>query len=173
MTPSDDITIRTDIRPGDLGLITYLHGILYRDEYGYGISFESTVAGGLHEFYNSYDPQKDCSWIAEHAGMMIGCLVLKNRGSTAQLRYFLIRPEYRGVGLGNRLLRLFMEFAKASHYQDAYLWTTNDLGKAAHLYQKLGFRLTEEKPSTAFGKTLVEQRYDLIFQPSNLVKSPY
>jgi len=33
---------------------------------------------------------------------------------------------------------------------------------AAKLYKRYGYKLTEEKPSTAFGISLVEQRYDLI-----------
>ncbi len=36
------------------------------------------------------------------------------------------------------------------------------LPAAAALYRRYGFRLTEEKPSTAFGRPLREQRYDLV-----------
>jgi len=49
----DDIAIRTDLRSGDIGYVTYLHGMLYKQEYGYGIEFESYVAAGLHEFYKN------------------------------------------------------------------------------------------------------------------------
>jgi hypothetical protein len=54
-----------------------------------------------------------------------------------------------------------MEFYKQCGYQTSYLWTTNELPAAATLYTRAGFRLTEEKESTAFGKPLKEQRYDL------------
>ena len=162
MKASREITIRTDIRPGDLGLITYLHGVLYADEFNHGLAFEAMVAGGLHEFYSTYDPEKERFWIVEDNGKMIGCLALKNRGETAQLRYFVIRPEYRGSGLGNKLLRLFIDFAKACKYKGVYLWTGSELDKAQHLYQKIGFKLAEEKASTAFGKPAIEQRYELV-----------
>lgn len=158
-----DITIRTEIRPGDLGQIIYLHGVLYKDEYEHGVSFESIVAGGLHEFYSTYNPNNERLWIMEHAGDIIGCLLLKNRGTTAQLRYFLIKPAFRGLGLGNKLMQLFMNFARSCNYTNVYLWTTNELDTAHHLYEKFGFTLTEEKPSTEFGKPLTEQRYDLAF----------
>ena len=36
---TNDITIRTALRPGDFGYVTYRHGALYAEEYGYGISF--------------------------------------------------------------------------------------------------------------------------------------
>jgi len=29
-----DVTIRTTLRPGDIGYVTYLHGTLYAVEYG-------------------------------------------------------------------------------------------------------------------------------------------
>jgi hypothetical protein len=54
----NDINIRTDLRAGDIGYVTYLHGILYQQEYDYGIEFESYVAAGLSEFYQKYDPAR-------------------------------------------------------------------------------------------------------------------
>ena len=93
---------------------------------------------------------------------MIGFLLLMDRGEAAQLRYFLIEPEYRGIGLGSKLLNLYMDFLRVCGYKASYLWTTHELTTAAVLYKKLGFQLTEEKESTAFGKPLIEQRYDLI-----------
>jgi peptidyl-dipeptidase Dcp len=47
-------------------------------------------------------------------------------------------------------------------YQEFYLCTTHELSTAASLYKRAGFKLTEEKKSTAFGKPLREQRYDLM-----------
>lgn len=61
----DDITIRTDLGSGDLGYITYLHGMLYKQEYGYGISFETYVAKGLAEFFQQFDPSRNRVWVCE------------------------------------------------------------------------------------------------------------
>jgi ribosomal protein S18 acetylase RimI-like enzyme len=158
----EEITIRTQLQPGDIGYVTYLHGTLYGMEYGYGISFESYVASGLHEFYSSYDAKKDRAWICEHNMKMIGFLLLMHRGEeTAQLRYFILLPEYRGIGLGKKLMNLFIEFLKEKKYKKAYLLTTHELHAAAHLYKRAGFALTREEESTLFGKPLCEQRYDL------------
>lgn len=155
-----DITIRTDLKPGDIGYIVHLHGALYSKEYDYGITFETYVASGLVEFYQQYDPDKDRVWICEHDDKIVGFLLLMHSGESAQLRYFILEPAYRGIGLGNKLINLFMSFLKEKNYCHSFLWTTHELGAAAHLYQKHGFRLTEEKPSDAFGKELTEQRYD-------------
>ena len=158
----DNISIRTQLQPGDIGYVIYLHGALYGKEYGYGVQFESYVAKGLCEFYEKYDPKRNRVWVCEHNDRMIGFLLLMDRGKAAQLRYFLIEPEYRGIGLGSKLLKLYMDFLRECGYKESYLWTTHELSTAAYLYKQLGFQLTEEKESTAFGKPLTEQRYDLI-----------
>lgn len=158
----DDIIIRTDIKPGDLGYVIHRHGKLYSEEYNYGVAFETYVGKGMHEFYKNYDPQLDRTWICEHNNQIIGFLLLMHRENrTAQLRYFYLEPVYRGIGLGRKLMNLYMEFLKEKDYQSAYLWTTNEQHTAAVLYKKYGFVLTEEIDSIAFGKPLKEQRYDL------------
>lgn len=159
----EDINIRTNLQSGDLGYVIHLHGKLYKDEYNYGIEFETYVAKGLHEFFQQYNPSKDRVWIAEHKNKIIGFLLLMHRkNNAAQLRYFLIEPEYRGIGLGKKIMDLFIEFLTNNNYQSAYLWTTHELTVAASLYMRHGFKMTEEKTTNSFGKTLKEQRYDLI-----------
>ena len=158
----DAITIRTDLRPGDIGYIVYLHGRLYKEECDYGVGFEAYVAQGLAEFYKQYDPQKDRVWICELEGRMVGFLALMHRGEdTAQLRYFLLLPEYRGIGLGKKLMGLYMAFLKQAGYRRTYLWTTREQETAIALYKRYGFELTEEVASDTFGKALYEQKYEL------------
>jgi len=135
---------------------------LYSKEYDYGLQFESYVAKGLCEFYERYNPERNRIWACEHKNRMIGFLLLMERGNAAQLRYFLIEPGYRGIGLGAKLLNLYMEFLRDCGYKESYLWTTHELYAAASLYKRLGFQLMVEKESAAFGKPLREQRYDLV-----------
>jgi GNAT superfamily N-acetyltransferase len=158
----NDISIRTNLLPGDIGYVTYMHGRLYSREYNYGLQFESYVAKGLCEFYEKYNPERSRIWACEHHDRIIGFLLLMDRGEAAQLRYFLIEPEYRGIGLGSKLMNLYMDFLRGCGYKESYLWTTHELFTAALLYKRHGFTLTEEKESTAFGKPLREQRYDLV-----------
>lgn len=159
----DDIKIRTELKPGDIGYVIYRHGKLYSNEYNYGIEFENYVAKGLTEFYENYNVIMDKVWICEHEDKMIGFLLLMHRSNdTAQLRYFSIEPEYRGLGLGTKLMNLFMDFFNHCNYQKAYLWTTSELTTAAKLYEKAGFRLVEEKKSSTFGKPVIEQKYEYL-----------
>lgn len=160
--PFNNITIRTGLRPGDLGSLVHLHAKLYSEEYHYGLSFEGYVAKGVYEFCPQYDSDKDRVWICEDNGRIIGFLLGMHRGEdTAQLRFFIILPAYRGVGLGKKMMDLFMDFLREKNYRHCYLWTTNQQDKAALIYKRYGFVLTEEKPSDAFGVELIEHRYDL------------
>ena len=153
--------IRTGLLPGDLGFVGHLHGLLYSRENGYGLGFEGYVLKGLGEFALDYDPCKDRVWICEAGERMVGFLLgMQREKEVAQLRYFILLPEYRGSGVGKRLMQLFMDWLRESGYRRAYLWTTDEQETAAALYLRHGFRLTEEKPSTGFGKGLTERRYD-------------
>ena len=113
----NEIYIRTTLQSGDLGYVTYLHGTLYHKEYNYSIQFESYVARGLCEFYENYDSRTNRIWACEHNDRMIGFLLLMNREDSAQLRYFLIEPGYRGIGLGSKLMNLYMDFLQECGYK--------------------------------------------------------
>lgn len=158
----NDISIRTELHAGDIGDILSMHGRLYYKEYGYTGPFEMYVAQSLAEFIELYNPARNRIWVCEHNDRMVGTLVLLDRGDAAQLRYFLFEPEYRGLGLGTKLMDSFVEFLRDCDYKSSYLWTTEQQVVAAKVYMRYGYTLTEEKPSTAFGIPLIEQRYDLI-----------
>nr|WP_255647326.1 GNAT family N-acetyltransferase [Fulvivirga sedimenti] len=161
MISAKDIKIRNYLKPGDIGYVIYLHGKIYGEEYGYGLGFEGYVAESMAEFCKQFDPEKGGIWVCEHGNRIIGFLSLVNREEKAQLRYFLLEKEYRGLGLGNKLMDAFMELMKEKNYQQAYLLTSDDLPAAASLYMKRGFTLTEEEPSELFGKKIMLQRYEL------------
>lgn len=159
-----NISIRTKLKSGDLGYVIYRHGKIYAEENEYSLNFEAYVANGLAEFYLNFDEEKDCVWICEDDEKIIGFLVLMHRSeTTAQFRFFYLESEYRGIGLGNKLMQFFIEALKEKGYRSAYLWTTNEQETAAKLYQCYGFVLTEEKETSNFGKTLIEQRFELSF----------
>lgn len=161
-----NLSIRNELRPGDLGTIVRLHGVLYSQEYNYGLSFESYVAQGLAEFYQQYDPERDRVWIVEDGDEMVGFMLLMHRGEKmCQLRYYLLLSPYRGMGIGKRLMEEYMQWLNEKNYEHSYLWTTNELPAAASLYTRYGFILTEEKSSDTFGKAVIEQRYDWYLSP--------
>jgi len=159
----EDITIRNNFKPGDIGRIIQMHGLIYSQEYNFGIEFEKYVTQGLLEFINNYDNDYDRIWICEYNREIIGSLVLMHRSNNeAQLRYFLIMPEFRGIGLGKLLINSFLNFLIEKNYQRSFLWTTDQLSTAISLYTRIGYKFTKEKKTNHFGKSVRELRYDLI-----------
>jgi len=154
--------IRHHLKPGDIGYLTYLHGIYYAKEYGYDQTFEAYVANGLAEFVQNFSPEKDRIWLAEINNQIIGSIAIVSASRReAQLRWFLVHPDYRGLGLGRELMKKALLFCKEHNYKTIFLWTTSELNVARHLYISAGFRKTEETTHEIWGKKITEERYDL------------
>jgi ribosomal protein S18 acetylase RimI-like enzyme len=159
----ENFQIRCDLKPGDMGLVIYLHGLVYAREYSYDHTFEAYVAGGLTEFAHHYHPGRDRLWIAEKEGQIIGCIgIVSHLPEEAQLRYFLVHPDCRNLGLGRTLLEEALRFSEQAGYEKIFLWTLQHLSAAIHLYRSAGFIKTEEKTHFLWGKTITEERYDLM-----------
>lgn len=155
------VTLRTELRPGDIGWIVSAHGLVYAREWGFDHTFEAYVACPLAECVRAASA-RDRIWLAERDGRIIGCIaIVAASPQTAQLRWFLVEPGARGHGLGKRLLREAIAFCKACGYESIVLWTVQALAAAAHLYQSCGFRKVEEKPGRRWGVDVIEEKYEL------------
>ena len=159
----EDITIRTEIRTGDAGFITYLHGWVYRDEYGYTTAFEAHVAKSLADFLDAYQPERDRLWMAEHNGEIIGCLGLDCHSGEAHLRWFVLHPDYRGIGLGRKLLHDALAFCRAAGWATVHLGTTSDLTQAIGMYTRAGFVQVGAHENQTWSKGLTQLEFELTF----------
>jgi ribosomal protein S18 acetylase RimI-like enzyme len=156
-----DTIIRTEMRPGDLGEIVRLHGVLYAEEFGLDNTFEAYIAGPLSEFVLSGDREGQRIWVVESAGKVVGCIAIVRSGDKeAQLRWFLLTPETRGKGLGKRLMEEAVEYSHKAGYRRIILWTFDELETAIALYRRWGFEKTEEKTHRIWGKDLIEEKYE-------------
>ena len=147
---------------GDMGWVIYQHGLLYHREYGWDESFEALVAQICADFITNYDPAKERCWLAEMQGERVGSIFCVNAGDgVAKLRLLLVDPKARDLGLGTRLVKEGIRFARRAGYQKVTLWTNDILIAARQIYEKLGFRLVAEDPHHSFGHDLVGQTWEL------------
>jgi N-acetylglutamate synthase-like GNAT family acetyltransferase len=155
------VTVRTELRRGDIEHLVHLHGVVYAKEFGFDHTFEAYVALPLSEFARSASARERI-WIAEREGRIIGCIAaVASSPQVAQLRWFLVDPSARGAGVGRKLLNKAIAFCKASGYQSIILWTVSALAAAAHLYRSVGFRKVEEKAGKKWGVDVTEERHEL------------
>ena len=151
--------IRHELKPGDLGMVVHLHGLIYAREYGLDTTFEPYVAEPLAQ---SIRDGSGRIWIAEDArGHMLGSIAMVDVGQhVGQLRWFLLVPEARGIGLGRRLLETALADAGDRGFLRIILWTFADLVDARRLYERVGFRVSETRTGRVWGAQRTELRME-------------
>jgi len=157
----DGVTIRHDIRPGDLGTLIRRHGVIYAAEYCYDHTFEPYVAGPMAAFILA-DNHRQRMWIVELKGEIVGCMaIVEASADEAQIRWFLLDPEIRGQGIGRYILMDALSFCRKAGYKRVFLMTVGVHTEAAALYRSVGFKKTEEHPAMLWGAERLEQRYEM------------
>lgn len=155
----------TAIRPhrvGDIGWVIHRHGVIYAEQYGWDLTFEALVARVAADFIDQFDGARDCCWIAERDGEILGAaFVVKTADpGIAKLRLVYVEPSAQGQGVGRLLVERCMTFARDAGYRRMVLWTNDVLLPARALYEKLGFVMTDAKPYRGFGHDLVGETWE-------------
>jgi len=151
-----------DLAPGDMGWVISRHGALYAAEYGWDSRFEALVARVGADFLENHDPAWERGWIAERGDERLGCaFVVRAAPDVAKLRLVLVEPAARGTGLGRRLVREAIGFARAKGYRRMVLWTNDVLTAARAIYVKEGFRLLSSTKRADFGPVVMSEDWEL------------
>ncbi|MDB5617615.1 helix-turn-helix domain-containing GNAT family N-acetyltransferase [Tardiphaga sp.] len=149
-------------QPGDMGWVVQSHGALYAAEYGFDPVFEGVVADIVAKFVASFDASRERCWIADIAGQPVGSVFLVGQSDEiAKLRLLLIDPAGRGQGLGQRLVRECIGFARQCGYRQITLGTHSILIAARKIYQDAGFVRIASAPHRGFGVDLTEETWEL------------
>ena len=93
-------------------------------------------------------------WVALSEGVTIGTVAAVLKGRSAYIRGMAVLPTARGSGAGSRLLQEVEEWAGTKGCDRLFLSTTPFLDSAIRLYEKSGFRRTDEGPHDLFGTPL-------------------
>lgn len=146
----------------DIEHLILRHQILYPAEYGLSSAFANDVNMVIHKFVGNFDANKECILIAEVDGQRLGSIAIaKSDDKMAQLRFFLLEPEARGKGIGKKLIENALEFCREKGYTHIFLETISKLKTARHIYKSKGFRITHTHENPAWGKDVIEERWDM------------
>lgn len=78
-------------------------------------------------------------WVAEDGDEIIGTTGVVPKNDALYVRSMAIRPEARGKGIGEKLLKVIEDYAIARNYRRLFLNTAPFLKRAIRLYEKFGF----------------------------------
>jgi GNAT superfamily N-acetyltransferase len=160
----NDVEIRRGYFPGSIGRVVELHANYYHVHWGFGVLFEAQIARALAEFHARYDELRDGFWTATVAARVEGSITIDSAHASdtgAHLRWFIMSDAFRGKGIGTRLIRTAVDFCRANDYRRVYLRTFAGLDAARHLYEKMGFKLVDQRPGMQSGTEVTEQRFEL------------
>ncbi len=157
---AESVSIRPH-REGELGWITWRHCVLYKEEYGFDETFEYYLLAGMVQFLRDLKGRGEV-WVAECGGAVVGSIaIVEITPAEAQLRWFLIEPGFRGIGLGRALMERALGYCRERSYDRVFLWTVSELLAARHLYEVYGFSLVETKSHFIWGRDIVEELWEI------------
>lgn len=124
--------------------------------------WKNYLTQGVISLVEKFDPQKDCMFILECDNNASGCIAITHSDdNVAQLRYFFLEPELRGLGVGTGLLNTALEFCRQKKYSHVFLWTVSAQESARILYKNAGFKITETSENDNWGTPVLEEKWDL------------
>jgi ribosomal protein S18 acetylase RimI-like enzyme len=157
-------TIRDELRRGDMEAIVDHHRRVYGEEYDVDSRFGDFVAAAVaRAAERGFPGERETIRIVELDGEHAGSIGLTDEGDgEAAIRWVVLSPEVRGLGLGRRLLGEMLAFAQDHGYRRVWLETFSELETAAHLYREAGFVVTSTDTAPRWGReSITMQRYEL------------
>jgi GNAT superfamily N-acetyltransferase len=140
--------------PGDLGWVLERHAVLYLTEFGFGTSFEASVAHIVAGIAAAARDEGQRGWIAETAAGRLGSVFCTRQDAdVARLRLLLVEPAARGLRLGQRLVETCLDFATAAGYRSIMPSTQDVCVVARRIYAAAGFDLVESTAGAGYDST--------------------
>ncbi|MFW0778095.1 MAG: GNAT family N-acetyltransferase [Rickettsiales bacterium] len=137
----DDVTLRPITQADDSQVASLIREVL--TEHGCteeGFAIHDPEVDAMTE---AYSHARSIYYVVECDGKVVGgCGVAPLRGTyqnIGELQKFYILSDYRGRGIGKRLLDMCVAFAREQEYQRCYVETIDKMDAAGALYRKEGF----------------------------------
>lgn len=158
---NDVITIRP-FTQSDIEYVISRHKTLYYAERHLSGTFSEYVDKIVYSFVNKYNEKTDCLKILECNGVPAGSIAIaKVDENTAQLRFFMLEPEMRQRGYGNRLMNMALDFCREKGYKKVFLLTITAQIIARHVYETHGFYRVSSNDKSEWGNGVIEECWEL------------
>jgi RimJ/RimL family protein N-acetyltransferase len=155
------VDIHSRFSTADIDRIVQFHRTFVADYYGLDEAFQSQVRGSLTVFMDDYNNEKDCLWLAEVQGQLVGTIgIMHENGSVARVRWFLVHLDYRAGGLEKEVLEQAISFCQGK-YSKVYLLAATLFERLAPLAKAAGFKKVEERQLILWGQAVTDERYEL------------
>lgn len=85
-------------------------------------------------------------WLAYDGARVMGCIALRplpQMERAGEIKRMYVKPDYRGRGVAERLLKALEEYAAGAGYRTLYLDTKDDLTTAIRFYRRHGYEACE------------------------------
>jgi DNA-binding MarR family transcriptional regulator/GNAT superfamily N-acetyltransferase len=129
-------------RSGDISQVVHHAVSSAAEEFGLADGDEAMLLTACAAFAREFDASRDCSWLAERDGVVVGA-VLVRRADAACARMVLLHVESRarGIGIGRRLIAEAVAFATRAGYAHIEVELRDAMKAARYLVHAAGFRL--------------------------------
>jgi GNAT superfamily N-acetyltransferase len=147
------VALRPGYEPGIVGRVGELHGRYYAKAWGAGAPFEILATRDMCAFIEGYDPACDLMLGAYAGERLVGSVAVLGRTADpdgAQLRFFIVDPDWHGRGVGKALLARALDWCREQRFPRVFLWTVDGLPASRRLYEKAGFRIVAREPDARY-----------------------
>lgn len=111
----------------------------YAESLGVDLNFQD-FESEINSLPGKYEPPDGILILASVNGKSAGCVALRRLSKDiCEMKRLYIRDEYRGLGIGKKLIVMIIEEAKKLKYRYMRLDTLPTMKKAQELYASLGF----------------------------------
>lgn len=123
----------------------------------YYAAVDVVVREDAEEFAREYFGEGAGIWLADDDGSTVGCIALRSLPSferSGEVKRLYVKPENRGQGIADGLLKALEEYAAGVGYRTLYLDSKDDLLPAISFYHGHGYedceRYNENPQATIF-----------------------
>lgn len=155
-----DVLLTTEFTPEDIESSIRQQREIFGGEFGFLDSSHAYPEKIIRNFAETWNPENDFMLAAKKDGRLVGTITfMGEERPSGRLRFLIVAPDCRGIGLGKEIVQTALDWAKELGYTHIWLTTHNILTTARAMYVSMGFRKTDECPADEVKPGIREETY--------------